>query len=245
MDILPLHVFSTGMFSSAVFVCIWLGAIVAVVFNLGLGWPLSGLVVPGYLAPLILTRPWLAFTIFLDSAITYFVSYFISERCGRHRYWHTFLGRDRFFLIILVSVIVRLVFDKFAYPIMGEFINHAFSLHFDYRNNLHSFGVVVVALLANFFWGLGFRRSIVPFVSIVFCTVFLIRYVLMVFTNFSIANLSHIYMDIAIYLDATPKSYIILLITAYIASSQIQTNTALENIPVEKTCNGKISIATT
>ncbi len=218
MSIFPLHIFPTGILSDSVFVCIWAGAFVVIFFNTRFGWPLSGLVAPGYLAPLILLKPWLAASIIFDAICTYFITYIISKVAAKLKYWHSFFGRDYFFLIMLTSILVRIVFDKSVYPTLGEFINHHWHLQFDYKNNLHSFGVVIIALLANSFWNAGLKRSFPPLIINIVVTALFVRYVLMVFTNFSLSNLNHIYTDIAIYLDATPKSYIVLLVTGYVAS---------------------------
>ena len=59
-DFFPLYIFPEGSLSASVITTVWVGVLVVVFFNLRLGWLLSGLVVPGYLAPLILAKPWAA-----------------------------------------------------------------------------------------------------------------------------------------------------------------------------------------
>ena len=58
-----------------------------------------------------------------------------------------------------------------------------------------------------------FQSSITIIVTYLF-----VRYGLMEFTNYNIGNLNYIYMDVAKSMLASPKSYIILLITAFVAS---------------------------
>ena len=101
MDIFPLHIFSTGILSDSIFICVWIGAMIVVFFNLRLGWNLSGLVVPGYLAPLIILKPWIAVSIFIDAIVTYIIVYTISEKIHHAKYWHNLFGRDYFFYIML------------------------------------------------------------------------------------------------------------------------------------------------
>ena len=47
----PIDVFPHGALANSVTTCVWIGIFVVVFFNLRFGWALSGLVVPGYLAP--------------------------------------------------------------------------------------------------------------------------------------------------------------------------------------------------
>ena len=43
--------------ASAVTMTVWIGVAVVVFFNLRFGWTLSGLVVPGYVVPLLFVKP--------------------------------------------------------------------------------------------------------------------------------------------------------------------------------------------
>ncbi len=118
----------------------------------------------------------------------------------------------------MTSVLVRAVFDTLFFPALGEFLNQWLQISFDYQNNLHSFGLIVVALIANQFWKPGLVRGAVPLVVTVGLTFLLVRFGLMEFTNFSIGNLAYMYEDLAVSMLASPKAYIILLTTAYVAS---------------------------
>ena len=48
----PIELFPPGALSASVITTVWVGVFVVAFFNLRFGWVLSGLVVPGYLAPL-------------------------------------------------------------------------------------------------------------------------------------------------------------------------------------------------
>ena len=56
-EFFPLPIFPIDSASITLTTTVWIGVVVAVFFNLKLGWNLSALVVPGYLVPLLLSRP--------------------------------------------------------------------------------------------------------------------------------------------------------------------------------------------
>ena len=108
-DLLP--IFPSDSAAITVSATVWVGVVVAVVCNLRLGWSLSALVVPGYLVPLLISRPATAMVVFLEAVVTYLLARLISDGLNRTAYWSSFFGRDRFFVIVVVSVIVRATFD--------------------------------------------------------------------------------------------------------------------------------------
>jgi len=218
IDLLPIPLFPEGALASSVVTTVLVGVCVVGILNLRFGWILSGLVVPGYMVPLLLDKPLAAAVVFAEGIITYALVWFYSEFLSRHTGWSNFFGRDRFFALVLVSVGVRVTLDGWALPAFGEWLNGTFQLAFDYRNNLHSFGLIVVSLIANNFWKTGLRRGIAPMAITVGITYLIVRYVLIEFTNFNINSLGFVYEDIAASLLASPKAYIILLTTAFIAS---------------------------
>lgn len=217
-DLLPLNLFPVGALSGSVITTVWVGVFVVVFFNLRLGWVLSGLVVPGYLVPLLLLKPSAALVVAGEGILTYFLVWFYSEwlsqRCG----WNNFFGRDRFFALVLTSVAVRIVCDGWLLPALGEYLVGTWEIQFDYRNNLHSFGLIIVALIANNFWKTGLRRGLLPMAATVGITYLIVRYGLMELTNFSVSNIGYLYEDMAASILASPKAYIILLTTAFVAS---------------------------
>jgi gamma-polyglutamate biosynthesis protein CapC len=213
-----LPIFPAGSLAGSVTTTVWVGVMVSCFFNLRFGWVLSGLVVPGYIVPLLLLKPWAAVVIVLEAIVTYLVVWTYSEHLSRYGLWSGLFGRDRFFAIFLVSVLVRVIAETFIFPWIGEFVNELYGINFDYRNNLHSFGLIIVALLANQFWKPGLRRGLFPALTTILVTLVLVRYVLMEFTNFNIGNLDYLYEDVAKSMLASPKTYIILLTTAFFAS---------------------------
>ena len=213
-----LPIFPQGALDGSVFTTVWLGVWVIVFFNLRFGWVLSGLVVPGYIVPLLLIRPWSAAVIVLEAIATYLLVWLFSEKLSRLGLWNNLFGRDRFFSLLLVSVIVRVVFETFLFPPLGQYLNDSFGISFDYQNLLHSYGLIIVALIANQFWKPGLIRGMLPVGVTIAVTYVLVRYGLMVFTNFSMGNIGYMYEDLAASMLASPKAYIILLATAFAAS---------------------------
>ena len=218
IDIFPLQIFPQGSLSSSIITTVWVGVFVIAFFNLRLGWVLSGLVVPGYVVPLIILNPWTAAVIILEAIVTYYVVWFFSEYLSRWAPWCNFFGRDRFLAIVLASVLVRLSFDSVLLPWIGEIVVSHYQLQFDYRNQLHSFGLIIVALIANQFWKTGVVRGLIPLFTSLAITYVIVRFGLMEFTNFSISNLGYMYEDLAVSILSAPKAYIVVIVTAFIAS---------------------------
>lgn len=215
--LLPLQIFP-GSMSSSVITTVWVGIFVVALFNLRFGWVMSGLIVPGYLVPLLLVKPSAALVVLGEGMITYFLVWFYSEWLSQRMLWSRFFGRDRFFVLVLASVAVRIVGDGFVLPLLGQYLNDHWQIQFDYQNNLHSFGLIIAALVANNFWKTGLTRGLFATVVTVGLTYCIVRFGLMEYTNFSMSNIGYLYEDMASSFLASPKSYIILIITAFVAS---------------------------
>ncbi|WP_372369618.1 poly-gamma-glutamate biosynthesis protein PgsC/CapC [Candidatus Uabimicrobium sp. HlEnr_7] len=213
-----LGIFPEGSLDQSIVTTVWVGVIVVAFFNQRLGWTFSGLVIPGYIAPLAIAKPMAAGIIIVESLITYAIVHFYSEVLSRLKIWSSLFGRDRFFALILVSIIVRLIFDGWLLPATSVFIEQHYQTSFDYQSNLHSLGLIIIALTANLFWHKGIIRGIVPLATTVFVTILIIRYILMEYTNFNIGSLEYMYTDFALSLDASPKAYIIIIVSAIVSS---------------------------
>ncbi len=81
-ELLPLRIFPEGALASSIVTTVWVGIFVVCFCNLRLGWVLSGLVVPGYMAPLLFLKPSAAAVVFGEGVITYFLVWFYSEFRG-------------------------------------------------------------------------------------------------------------------------------------------------------------------
>ncbi len=217
-NILPFNIFPEGSLANSIIVTVWVGVLVIAFFNLRFGWVLSGLVVPGYLVPLLLVNPVSVVVIILEAWITYSLSLFICNKSGSWLNLSHFFGRDRFFLLVIISVFVRLVMDAYAFPYATAWVQDQWQLELSFQNDLHSFGLIIISLMANQMWKTGFFRGSLHLFITIGITFLIVKYLVMGLTNFSIANLSFMYEEIASAILASPKSYIILLICCFIAS---------------------------
>ncbi len=213
LDIFP----DTGL-SESVVTTVWVGVWVISLLNLRFGWTYSGLVIPGYIVPLLIIKPWSALVVGLEGVITYLIVWAFSEKCSESGWWSNLFGRDRFLALVLVSICVRILFDGYLLPLFCDLAELFIPLRIDFRLSLHSFGLIIVSLIANQFWKPGLRRGIAPFAVTLAATFLLVQYVLIPFTNFSISKLEFMYEDISASLLASPKAYIILITTAFMAS---------------------------
>jgi hypothetical protein len=223
MELFRLHVFPEGSLSESVITTVWVGIWVVAFFNLRLGWTFSGLVVPGYLIPLFIARPWCASMIIVEGIVTYVIVWFLSEKLSGWtvlgwRVWSGVFGRDRYFALLLMSLGVRAAFDGWLLPWVGAFVTGRLHVQFDYPNNLYTFGLIIIPLVANQFWKPGLLSGLWTMGVILSISYVLIRYGLMTFTNFNVGNLAYMYETIASDLSSCPKAYVISITAAYLAS---------------------------
>ncbi len=206
-----------GGLSSSVITTVWVGVMVVAFFNLRFGTTLSGLVVPGYLVPLFIVHPVSAWVVIIESLLTYLIARVIADRGLVRLGLGEMFGRDRFFMLILISVLVRIVTDGFVLPLLSEQLAQL-GAPYEMRSALHSFGLIIIALCANLMWNGGIKVGCISLALYIGCTYFLVEYVLMPFTNFNISTLGYMYEDIASSILASPKAYIILITAAFISS---------------------------
>jgi gamma-polyglutamate biosynthesis protein CapC len=206
-----------GGLASSVITTVWIGVMVVVFFNLRFGTTLSGLVVPGYLVPLFLVNPVSAWVILVESVVTYFGARLLIEHLLTRIGLSEMFGRDRFFMLILFSVLVRVISDGYVLPELSEMLTF-YGAPLELRSGLHSFGLIIIALCANQFWNGGFKIGASSLALYLVCTFLIIRFILIPFTNFNISTLGYMYEDIATSILASPKAYIILITSAFVAS---------------------------
>lgn len=214
----PLPLFPEGALTHSVVTTVWIGVFVVAFFNLRLGWPLSGIVIPGYLVPLMIAKPWAALVVIIEGILTYLFIRFISTVMSRWGKWNNFFGRDRFFALILGSLVVRIVLDGYILPEIGALMNQTMGINFDYTSHLRSFGLIITALIANYMWKPGLKRGMGNLTVVVTVTFLLIRFVLMELTNFNIGRVEYMFEDLVSSFLASPKAYIIIIVTSFLAS---------------------------
>lgn len=214
---MSLPIFPPHALDSSVITTVWLGLCVIAFLNLRFGTTMAGLVVPGYLVPMLMVKPIAAVVILGEALVTYVLVRLFADVLMRRFDATELFGRDRYFAILLMSVLVRVAGDVWLLPALGEWLQGE-GIRFDWRNNLHSFGLVIVALTANQFWNGGVRRGLASFGLYVGLTWFLTRWILVPFTNFDVSSLNFVYEDMAANILASPKAYMIILASAFFAS---------------------------
>jgi gamma-polyglutamate biosynthesis protein CapC len=214
----PLHIFPEGALTHSVITTVWIGVLVVAFFNLRLGWPLTGIVIPGYLVPLAISKPWAALTVLVEGIITYWLVRFFSNYLSRLGKWNNLFGRDRFFALVLTSLVVRIVLDGWVLPGLGQWLNSQMGVAFDFSSNMRSFGLIITALIANYFWKPGLRRGMISLMTVSGITFLIIRFGLMEYTNFNIGRIEYMFEDLVTFFLASPKAYIIIIVTSFMAS---------------------------
>ena len=214
----PLPIFPEGSLASSVVTTVWVGVAVMCFMNLRFGWVLSGLVVPGYIVPLMIVKPAAAAVIVVEAFVTYWIVRSLAKLLPRFGLACSFFGRERFLMMLIVSSSVRVLFDAWLLPDLGDRLAASFGFDWDGHDDFHSFGLVVICLAANQLWKTGAVRGTAVFAFNLGMTFLVVRYGLMEFTNFSISNLGFLYEDIATSIHAAPKAYIVLLTTTILAS---------------------------
>ncbi len=169
-----LPIFPAQALDSSVITTVWVGLCVITFFNLRFGTTLAGLVVPGYLVPLLLLKPASALVIWAEAIVTYLLARLLADHMMRRTGSCTMFVRDRFFALLLISVLVRAVSDGWLLPALGRaLVAQGWSI--DYHNNLYSVGLVIIALTANQMWNGGMARGVGTFVLYVGLTYAIVR----------------------------------------------------------------------
>ena len=177
-----------------------------------LGWPQSGLVVPGYLAGILVIRPEIGVIIGIEGVLTYFVARFFGTILPQLGPFDRPFGRDRFLIVLLASVGVRLFIE--AGPAAGAFS----ALGLGQLGEMHSLGFVLVPLLANALWMPGVLRGI-PLVTLpVIAVYFILTTILIPYTNLNLSDFAFTYENLSTDFISAPRAYILLLIGAFLAA---------------------------
>ena len=213
-----LQIFPADSVAVSLTTTVWVGVVVVAFFNLRFGWNMAGLTVPGYLVPLLMFKPTSAAIIYIEALLTFWLVYSVSEGPKRASWWCSFFGRDRFLALVIGSVIVRALLEGWLLPWLGPHLDEWTGWQIDYRNDLHSYGLIIVSLMANYFWKPGVIRGTGVLATVVGITFLIVRYPLVELTNLNISDVSSLYEDISASLLASPKAYIVILTSALIAS---------------------------
>ena len=202
----------------SILVVVLVGIYVLLFFTEVFGWVWAGLVVPGYLASVFAVQPAAGVAISFEAVLTFVASRAVSDVMSRMYGWSPFFGRERFFLIVLVSVVVRQASELWLIDDLLGWIDGVADAGLATAHDFSSIGLVLVPLLANMFWKLTLPRGVFQIGVSVAITWAIAALVLLPYTNLSFSSFELTYEDVALDFLGSPKAYIILLTTAFIAA---------------------------
>jgi len=213
LQLLPGH----GL-DQSILIAVLFGMAFLLLLNEAFGWVYVGLVVPGYLASVFVIQPAAAVAVVFESIICFWLAKLVSDGFSRLGGWSSFFGRERFFLIVMLSVFVRQASQMWLLPFTLTQIDHQFGTTFRSDQNFFSIGLVLVPLTANMFWKLGVRQGFVQVAFPVAATFLILKFALLPMTNLSLSELELTYENVALDFLGSPKAYMILLCTAVLAA---------------------------
>src|SRR5215470_5349647 len=111
-----LHLFPKSGFDQSTTTPVLLGVLISWAFTETFGWVFAGLVVPGYLAAVFLLDPRAALIDGVEAVFTYGLARALGEWLPRTGFTSRMFGRERFFLVVLCSIVVRLVLEGGVLP---------------------------------------------------------------------------------------------------------------------------------
>lgn len=215
-DLVPL--FPPYGIDQTIHVAILIGVLLLLGLTETFGWVFSGLVVPGYLASLFVLEPASGATVAFEAVLTYAVARVLSSVVSRSGAWSSFFGRERFLLLIFVSIAVRQACELWVIPDLMRVLDDQLGTTYRLTRTFSSVGLVLVPLTANMFWKLGLRRGGVQIAVPTLLTFAVLAYVLLPYTNLSFARLEITYENVALDFLSSPKAYILLVTGAYLGS---------------------------
>ncbi len=177
-----------------------------------IGWPFSGLVVPGLLAAVYLVDPVAAGVTIAEAVITAVLAWLLSDLSARWGLWSRFFGRDQFFLVVVLSTAVRLVVEWGWLEAMVAPDNPGL------LGSLNSVGLVLVPLVAYTLCRAGVVRGVPQVAVPTALTWAVLNWVVMPNTNLTLSLFQLDHEDLRQQLAENPRVWIILLVGSWIAS---------------------------
>ncbi|MEK7466894.1 MAG: poly-gamma-glutamate biosynthesis protein PgsC/CapC [Planctomycetota bacterium] len=182
------------------------------------GWVFSGLVVPGYLAPIFVIYPMSALTIVGEAVITTVIVKVISNSAWKFRTHTPLFGRERFFMVVLVALVVRLAVEEFLLPQAARIF---FPGRTDVLARIRDFGaigLVVVPLASNLMWKPGMVKGLMQIGGCTLGVLAVIYGVLVPLTNYNLAQLGAVYEDSSIDFAQSAKLQIMIICGCLLAA---------------------------
>lgn len=196
---------------------IFLGLLVTNFFVERYGWIYSGLVVPGYLAPIVYVHPAAAVAIVIEASGAHLLVKALHKWAWRKKAITPPFGRDRFLIIILASLAVRLFLEELLLPLTlpwfgGDLVGASAVRSYG------AVGLVVVPLLANLFWKPGLGKGLIQASVTTGITLVILLYIVVPLVNFDIAHLDATFEDVALDFSRSAKAEIMIVVGAAVAS---------------------------
>ncbi|HPQ39986.1 MAG TPA: poly-gamma-glutamate biosynthesis protein PgsC/CapC, partial [bacterium] len=213
-----LPIFPENGLANSVIPPVLAGLSFSVFFAETLGWNFSGLIVPGYLAPILVVRPFSGLVIIFEALLTYVILRILADGFSRLGIWTRFFGQDAFFALLCISILVKCTIEGPLQPVIGTILGQIIPGEFDFQHELHSTGLIVVPLMANIFWRHGLRRNLLPTGTNILLTFLFLKYILIPYTNFSVNRFELMYSKMAVNFDESARFYVILLLGAALAT---------------------------
>jgi hypothetical protein len=214
----PLTLFPPYGIDQTIHVAVLIGVLLLLGLTEWFGWVFSGLVVPGYLASLLVLEPASGCAVLIEAMLTFLLARLLSSVASRSGAWNAFFGRERFMLLVFVSIVVRQACSLWLFPDSMRVFDEMFGTSYRFELSLSSVGLVLVPLTANMFWKLDLRRGFFQVAVPTAITYAVLAYVLLPYTNLSFSRLELTYENVALDFLSSPKAYILLLTGAYLGS---------------------------
>ena len=212
------QVFPAGGLDQSIVLAVLVGVWVTLLFTETLGWVFVGLVVPGYLASVLVVQPTAAAIIVAEGLATYMLARGLAYGLAPTRVWQPFFGRDRFFLIVVASVLIRQHDQLWLLPAMSSWLESQVGAPLPPVREFYSIGLVLVPLLANLLWKPGVVRGMTQLGVVTGVTYVVLTQVLLAHTNLSLSSFELLYEDTAVDFLGNAKAYVLLLTTAAVAA---------------------------
>lgn len=188
------------------------GLVVLTAFRETLGWSYSGLVVPGYLAAVFSVAPVTGALVVAESLAAYAWAACIGRYLPRTGAWSTLFGRERFLLLIISAIFVRLVAEAWLLAWLVS------KYEFAHSRELYSIGLVLVPLLANAYWNAGARAAFPRIAVVTGLTYLFLDRVLLEYTNFTVSRFQVANENVSLAFLEAPHAYIILILGSVLAA---------------------------
>jgi hypothetical protein len=195
-----------------------IGLLVVLFFTETFGWVFAGAVVPGYLASVLIIQPVTGAIVIFESLVTLAIAAGLAKGLSATDAWTRFFGRERFFLILAVSLIVRVHDHAWFAPWAIAGLDERFGTALETQQEFYSVGLVLVPLTANMLWKPAVHRGMLQLAVQVAITYGIVAYLLLPYTNLTLSSVELTYENAAINFVGHAKAHIILLTAALLAA---------------------------